>query len=178
MISESCIRVLVLHARYTDQISYFDDWLDALKSYAAFNVVEFNILHSPRELRHRISDVDAVVALHSINGDTTVYLERHIGVLSGRRVPLVSFVGNEVNLPGTSMTAKRSALGRIRPQWIATQLLQEAGQFLFGDLASLGVVSIPHALNTSAFRPNTDNKHAPDLYRRSRCALCTASWRQ
>ena len=80
MSSESRIRVLVLHARYTNQISYFDDWLDALKSYAAFNVVEFNILRSSRELRHRIGEVDAVVALHSTNGDTTEYLERHIGV--------------------------------------------------------------------------------------------------
>ena len=161
MSSESCIRVLVLHARYTDQISYFDDWLDALKSYAGFDVVEFNVLDAPRELRRRIHDVDGVVALHSVNGDTTVHLERHIGVLSGRRVPLVSFVGNEVNLPGTSIAAKRSALGRIRPQWIATQLLQEAGELLFGDLPSLGVVSIPHALNASAFRPSTDPNERP-----------------
>ena len=40
-------------------------------------------------------------------------------------------------------------------------MLQEAGEFLFGDLPMLGVVSIPHALNTSAFRPNTDNNKRP-----------------
>ena len=161
MISESRIRVLVLHARYTSQLSYYNDWLDALNAYAAFNVVEFNILQSSRELRHRIGEVDAVVALHSTNADTTEYLERHIAVLADRRVPLISFVGNEVNLPGSSMTSKRRVLGEIRPQWIATQLLQEAGQFLFGDLAMLGVVAIPHALNTSVFRPNTDNNTRP-----------------
>lgn len=161
MSSESHIRVLVLHALYTDQMSYFDDWLDALKSYAGFSAVEFNILESPRELRRRIGEVDAIVALHSTNGDTTMHLERHVGVLTDRRVPLISFVGNEVNLPGISIAAKRRVLGEIRPQWIATQLLQEAGEFLFGDLPSLGVVSIPHALNVVTFRSITDPKTRP-----------------
>lgn len=158
MSSESRIRLLVLHARYTDQMSYFDDWLDALNTHSQFSIVQFNILHSPRELRRRLGEVDAVVALHSTNGDTTVYLERHVPALAERRVPLMSFVGNEVNLPNVSMSAKRGVLRQIRPQWIATQLLQEAGEFLFGDLPSLGVVSVPHALNAKVFRP--DNARA------------------
>lgn len=161
MSSESRIRVLVLHARYTDQLSYFDDWLDALKSYSGFSTVEFNVLKAPRELRPRIGDADAIIVLHSTNGDTTIHLERHVGVLSERRVPLLSFVGNEVNLPGTSIAAKRRVLGQIRPEWIATQLVQEAGEFLFGDLPSHGVVSIPHALNVATFRPLAEAKFRP-----------------
>jgi hypothetical protein len=161
MSKESRIRVLALHARYTDQLSYFDDWLDALKSYAGFSTVEFDILKPPDELRGHIGATDAIVALHSTNGDTTMHLERHVGVLSDRRVPLISFVGNELNLPDTPIAAKRRVLGQIRPEWIATQMLQEAGEFLFGDLPSHGVVSIPHALNVSSFRSLTDPKVRP-----------------
>ena len=100
--------------------------------------------------------MDAVVLLHSTNGDTTIHLERHASLLAARRVPLLTFVGNEVNLPGTSIAAKRRLFEQIHPEWIATQLLEEAGQYLFGDVAGRSVVSIPHALNTSAFRANAD----------------------
>jgi hypothetical protein len=161
VICESRIRVLVLHARYTDQLSYYDDWLDALKAHAEFSAIEFNILQSPRKLRRWIGEVDAIVALHSTNGDTTIHLEPHVAALADRCVPLISFVGNEFNLPGSPISSKRRVLGAIRPQWIATQMLQEAGQFLFGDLASLGVVSVPHALNVAVFRSLTDQKLRP-----------------
>jgi Glycosyl transferases group 1 len=87
-----------------------------------------------------------------------------VAVLADRPVPLISFVGNEVNLPGASISGKRRVLSKIRPQWIATQLLQEAGQFLFGDLASLGIVSLPHALNVQVFRPMSRyNKRPIDI---------------
>ncbi|MGI8526922.1 MAG: glycosyltransferase family protein [Pseudolabrys sp.] len=155
---ESRIRVLALHARYTDQISYFDDWLDALKAHPGFDVAEFDILRSPRDLSRRLRETDAVIALHSTNGDTTMHLERHVTALASRRVPLITFVGNELNMPGGSITAKRRVFGQIAPQWIATQLMQEAGQFLFGDVASDGVISIPHALNASVFRPLAGSK--------------------
>jgi hypothetical protein len=158
---ESCIRVLVLHARYTDQLSYFDDWLDAIKGHVGFSVDDFEIQQSPRALSRRLGQTDAVIALHSTNGDTTVHLERHVAVLASRRVPLISFIGNELNLPGGSIAGKRRVLGQIGPQWIATQLLQEAGQFLFGGVASRGVVSIPNALNVSAFRPFVPSNQRP-----------------
>jgi len=163
VIRESRIRLLALHSRYTDQLSYYDDWLDALKAHSGFSIVEFDILKSSRALRRLTTEVDAIVALHSTNADTTIPIERHVAVLVDRRVPLISFVGNEVNLPGSSISAKRSVLSKIRPQLIATQLLQEAGQFLFGDLASLGVVSLPHALNVQVFRPMNRYKRPIDI---------------
>ena len=85
-------------------------------------------------LRAAIEDVDAIVLLHSTNGDTTDYLEPFASILADRRVPLLSFVGNEVNLPGSPISAKRRLFEQIRPDWIATQLLEEAGRFLFGDV--------------------------------------------
>ena len=94
-----------------------------------------------------------MLLLHSSNGDSVTYLDRHVPVLANRRVPLITFVGNEVNLPGFSIAGKRRVLKAIRPEWIATQLLEEAGEYLFGDIATRGIVAIPHALNPSAFRP-------------------------
>src|SRR5262249_1337632 len=65
----------------------------------------------------------------------------------------ITLVGNEVNLPGFSIAGKRRVFKVIRPEWIGTQLLEEAGQYLFGDVVTRGIVPIPHALNPSAFRP-------------------------
>lgn len=151
---ESAIRVLVAHARYTDRLSYYDDWLDAFRRSPSFRVEEFNVAVAGHEaaLRGKLGSCDAVVLLHSVNGDTTVYLERYAAILADRQVPLLSFVGNEVNLPGSPIAEKRRVLSIVRPDWIATQMLQEAGEFLFGDIAGSGVVSIPHALNPEQFR--------------------------
>lgn len=152
---ESRIRLLVLHAQYTTRLSYFDDWLHAFRICPAFDVVEIDIASSEiaPKLRLGIVETDAVVLLHSTNGDTTEYLEPFAPILANRRVPLLSFVGNEVNLPGSPIKEKRRLFGKIRPDWIATQMLEEAGRFLFGDVVERSVVAIPHGLNPDAFRP-------------------------
>jgi len=160
---ESRIRLLALCYHYTEQLSYFDDWLDAFSTHPEFSTTVVNIakLDAKRRVKAELARSDGVVLLHSTNGDTTVHLDRLAPVLAARRCPLLSFVGNEVNLPGAPIAEKRSAFERIRPDWIATQLLYEAGQYLFGDLASRGVVSIPHALNPEAFRPITNQASRP-----------------
>lgn len=151
---ESRIRVLVGYANYTDRLSYYDDWLDAFQTAPRFDAVPFDIV--PPEARDRLpgllKEVDAVVLLHSTNGDTTDYLEPHAAALAGRKVPLLTFVGNEVSLPGSPIAEKRRIFSLIRPEFVATQLLLEAGQYLFGDVAGT-VVAIPHALNPQAYRP-------------------------
>ena len=156
---ESRIRLLTLYANYTDKFSYFDDWLDAILQYPAFDVIALDIIPSGarRRIRSAVREVDAVLLLHSTNGDSSItYLDRLVPELANRRVPLITFVGNEVNLPGFTISGKRRVLNAIRPEWIATQLLPEAGQYLFGDIPTQGVVAIPHAVNPSAFRPSTN----------------------
>jgi len=152
---ESRIKVLTLHARYTDKLSYYDDWLDAIRRNSSFDVVDIDIVPaaSGNRIKQAIREVDAVVLLHSTNADSIVHLDRHVPVLANRRVPMIVFVGNEVNLPGFTIAGKRRVFSAIRPEWIATQLLEEAGQYLFGDIATNAVVPIPHALNPSEFRP-------------------------
>ncbi len=151
---DSRIRVLVGYANYTDRLSYYDDWLDAFANAPQFDAVPFDIV--PAEARQRLpgllKEVDAVVLLHSTNGDTTDYLEPHAPALAARKVPLLSFVGNEVSLPGSPIAEKRRVLSLFRPDFVATQLLLEAGEYLFGDVAGR-VVAIPHALNPDAYRP-------------------------
>ncbi len=152
---DSRLRVLVLHAQYTTRLSYYDDWLDTFRDAPEFATTAVNIV--PRgaaaEVRKGLAEVDAVVLLHSTNGDTTVYLEPLAATLAARTVPLLTFVGNEVNLPGSPIADKRRVLALFRPDFIATQLLHEAGEYLWGDLAARRVVAIPHGLNPAAFRP-------------------------
>jgi hypothetical protein len=164
-LSESRIRVLVLYANYTDRLSYYDDWLDAFKSAPEFDVIAVDIVPSDanKKISAALVEIDAVVLLHSTNGDTTHYLERHVDLLADRRVPLLTFVGNEANLPGSPISEKRRLFARLNPDYIATQLLREAGQFLFGDLAGSSIVSIPHALNPAAYHPIPGNNRTIDI---------------
>jgi hypothetical protein len=152
---DSRMRLLVGYADYTDRLSYFDDWRDAFVSAPQFDAVSLNLAASDAKgkLPRLLREVDAVVLLHSTNGDTTIYLEPHLEVLADRKVPLLTFVGNEVNLPGSPSVDKRKAFALLRPEYVATQLLPEAGKYLFEDVTTRGVVSIPHALNPSVYQP-------------------------
>jgi hypothetical protein len=152
---ESRMRVLVGYAHYTDRLSYYDDWMDAFAGAQQFEAVLLNVVaHSTKvRLPDLLRNVDAVVLLHSTNGDTTAYLEPHAEAFGRRNVPLLTFVGNEVNIPGSRIADKRRLFKTIKPDYVATQLLLEAGQYLFEDVATRAVVAIPHALNTLAYQP-------------------------
>ena len=153
-------RILVLYAHYTDRLSYYDDWLDAFKSSPFFNVSAVNIVSSTarNDIKRELKNAELVVLLHSTNGDTTIYLEPFASQLADRNCPLLSFVGNEVNLPGSGIAAKRDVLKMISPDYIATQLLQEAGDYLWGDIAHKKVIELPHALNPARFKPGPSLK--------------------
>ncbi|MBL8672509.1 MAG: glycosyltransferase family 1 protein, partial [Alphaproteobacteria bacterium] len=84
--------------------------------------------------------------------------------LADRRGRLVAFVGNELNSPLAPLGAKIAWLRRVRPDIVATQLLQEAGDWLYADVkAAVGaqVLSLPHALNPRAFRPGPPARERP-----------------
>ena len=153
--SSSSIRTLLLYAEYTTRLSYYDDWTEAFERSSRFAVTKINICQKGNlsDLKKEVSEADLIVLLHSTNGDTTIYLEPFANVLADRRGTLVSFVGNEVNLPGSPIGAKRDVLAVIRPDFIATQLPLEAGEFLWGDLVENSVLAVPHALNPDAFYP-------------------------
>lgn len=161
--SGSRLRTLVLYADYTTRLSYYDDWLDAFARAPRFDVRSLNICERGVDatLRHELAQADLTVLLHSTNGDTTVYLEPFAGLLADRRGLLLSFVGNEVNLPGSPIAAKREVLARIAPDFVATQLPLEAGEYLWGDLVRRRVLAVPHALNPAAFHPDLAQEQRP-----------------
>lgn len=149
---ERALRTLMLHARYGTRASYYDDWLDGFRASPHFKTEEINICQpgAAARLARQLPECDLVVLLHSVNADHVFYLEPLAPLLADRRCRLLSFVGNEVNLPGAPLSDKRRVLSAIAPDWIATQLLAEAGQYLWGELAQ--VLAVPHALNPQVFR--------------------------
>ena len=151
---ESRPNTLVLYAHYTTRLSYYDDWLDAFSAAPGFATKSLNICRkdSQEQLRQQVKDAELIILLHSTNGDTTIYLEPLSTLLQDRKGLLVSFVGNEVNLPGSPIAAKRRVLAAIEPDIVASQLPLEAGEYLFGDLVRRRVISLPHGLNPKAFR--------------------------
>lgn len=159
----SQIRTLLLYADYTTRLSYYDDWLDAFESAPQFEVGRLNICQRDAGdvLKRMVREVDLIVLLHSTNGDTTIYLEPFAQLLADRKGLLLSFVGNEVNLPGSPIGAKRGVLKAISPDYVATQLLLEAGEYLWGDLVRERVISVPHALNPVAFNPQKSSEQRP-----------------
>lgn len=163
---DSRMRILLGYANYTDRLSYYDDWFDAFSAAPQFDVVPFNIVapDTMAQLSRLLNEVDAVVLLHSTNGDTTMYLEPHAEAFAHRKVPLLTFVGNEVSLPGSPIADKRKIFETIKPDYIATQLLLGAGKYLFGDVATRDVVEVPHALNPVAYRPlRAQNERSLDI---------------
>ena len=136
-------------------MSYFDDWIDAFKAHSDFSTLCINVFGASKDLisyvKSKIESYDLIVLHHSMNGDTLKYLDPFVEALKNRRGKLVSFVGNEVNLPTIGMAPKIKNLQEIEANFIATQLLEEAGQWLYEDCKKAEVISLPHALNPAAF---------------------------
>jgi hypothetical protein len=158
-------RTLVLFARYAEQLSYFDDWLQAFVEAPQLAVETLNICErgATERLRRTRDEYDLLVLLHSTNGDWLTFLRELVPLLAERRGLLLSFVGNEVNIPGMPLAEKIRVLEAIRPDWVATQLLLEAGEYLYRHVVRRQVVAIPHALNPSAFHPVTDGERPIDV---------------
>jgi hypothetical protein len=160
---------LVLALRYPHRASYYDDWADAFAASPFFQTTSLNVLDlSPSRLTRELGEHDLVVLLHNCTADTTDDLERLTPTLGGRsHARLVAFVGNEYNSPYAPMARKIAALEACNPDIVATQLLREAGEYLYGDICA-NVISLPHALNPDVFRPGPEqSRRAVDIGVRS-----------
>lgn len=155
------MKTLLLHSCYTNEMSYFDDWVDAFKYHPDYKAECINVFQNEgayNQIKKKITEADLVVLHHSMNGDTLNYLMPFVTALMDRRGKLVSFVGNEVNLPVLGMQPKIKILQKLEADIIATQLLQEAGEWLYSDCHQSKVISLPHALNPKIFQPKIDFK--------------------
>lgn len=148
------LKTLLLAMLYEHRASYYDDWLDAFRTSPEFACEVVNIRRIDRKrLSSTVDDYDAVVLLHNCTADTVDELVSLAPALADRRSSRVlAFVGNEYNSAFAPLSEKIAALRALRPDVIATQLLEEAGAYLYGDTGAR-VISLPHALNPAAFRP-------------------------
>lgn len=146
------MRTLVLYAAYTDQLSYYDDWLDAFKQHPSYTTTVINVAQQQAD----ITGYELIILHHSMTADTLKYLVPYTQNLKDRQGKLLAFVGNEVNIPAVSMRAKINLLKDLETDIVATQLLLEAGQWLYNDCSKSKIISVPHALNPQAF-----NCHVP-----------------
>jgi len=161
--SSSKLNTAVLYAHYTDKLSYYDDWLNAFETHHLIRSRSFNICESEhlRQFRKSIREYDAIVLLHSVNADTLAFLDPLRSLLKDRKCRLLTFVGNEVNLPRVSMKDKIEFFRDIAAEFIATQLPLEAGKWLYAECASSRVVALPHALNPDVFQPVIAQRERP-----------------
>lgn len=158
-------RTLLLALDYPNRASYYDDWRDAFQANPRFDCRAENILNiDPRFLSRVVDECDVIIMLHSCNSDTLDYFAPIASVLGQRkRAKLLSFVGNEFNSPYVSLLDKVALFVEARCDLIGTQLLAEAGQFLYGG-HGYRVISVPHALNPMAFKPGPDHdKRSVDI---------------
>ena len=148
------LKTLILTLIYPNRASYYDDWRDAFLDSPAFDCDVANILDMrPGKLERLIEGYDAIIMLHSCNSDTLDYFAPIAESLGQRkRARLLTFVGNEYNSPYVSLTEKVSLFRQARCDVVATQLLQEAGQFLYAS-SGARIVSLAHRTHPKAFRP-------------------------
>lgn len=169
MLRETRIRTTVLTVRYGVRASYYEDWLDAFTSSPHFETTAFNLFRFGERCAamRAVRDAELVVALHPCSADTLRYIDPLRQALKDRRGRLLVLVGNEYNLPWIRLSDKRDFLRDVGADWVGTQLPLEAGEWLYGDIATT-VLPVPHAANETAFRRNKPVEARPiDLGARS-----------
>jgi len=146
-------------------LSYNDDWLDAFLNY------EKNIRWDQCNLAKkswflllpRINKYELIVLLHSTNSNREAVRPILRKVLLHRKGNIIVFIGNEYkNIP-----QKFKLINDIDADFIASQLPQDTAEWLYtGKHAK--IISVPHALNPSVFKPNIpNNKREIDIGERS-----------
>ena len=147
--------LLVLVRNITRTLSYYDDWQDAVQSHPAFEteIEDIEPAENHTHIRAKIEQAPFIVLLHSTNGNGVQALSALTTALQNRRGKLAVFVGNEVNLAFPTMRSKLDFLAAVRPDLIATQLIEETGHWYYEEIESAVVKNITHGMNPKAFRP-------------------------
>lgn len=148
------MKTAILTLQYPSRASYYEDWREAFLASPDFSCTVYNIFTRPgrRAAQQACATSDLIIILHSCNADSLHYAQQLTGALQNRRGKLLSFVGNELNMPWAPLSAKIAWLKTIRADFIATQLLQEAGNYLYASTGAT-IAAVPHALNPTAFSP-------------------------
>lgn len=145
-------RLLVITAIRNRSNSYITDWLSAFKKRTDFRTLHIDALNpgSTTRVRQALKEVDAVVLLHSVTADSLRPAHKLKSVLAERNSPIAVLVGNEINLPWAPLSEKIQFLSDIGVDIVGTQLLEEAGQYLYGRTGAM-VLPVPHAVDPTQF---------------------------
>ncbi len=153
---------LYAHLRqFYDRLSYVADWRDAFCASPQLDTEVCNInnlLHFGKCLL-RIRRYDLIIISHVAAGDDMSLMLRAASFLARRECPLVVFFGNEYDLLDQKIEFAR----RVRAEQICSQLPLAAAQYLYSGLDGTQVVSMPHALNQSVYRPPVSQQRDVDV---------------
>ena len=163
--SISKLKTLILGARDSNTLSYYDDWIDAFSNESFFSVDCVNIYeaNSFRFLKKTIPQYHLIVLLHSITRipKNIIYFNRFEQILQRRKGKILAFVGDELNLYNAFLSEKIEFLKRLRPEYIGTQLPLEAGTWLYEGCRNSSVIPLPHALNPKVFQARIPQESRP-----------------
>ncbi|MBA3664204.1 MAG: glycosyltransferase family 1 protein [Bacteroidetes bacterium] len=138
--------------------SYAVDWFDAFNEADYLDCVSYDLYDLSNSLpavKRNIKEVDFIVALHSTNTNPSNIrtLMAYVPALKKRKVPFISFIGNEYNIPfnGCRLSEKIDLFKVLKAEVICTQLKLESAQLLYKELKDTKIVEYPHALNEKVF---------------------------
>ena len=146
--SDGAPRIAVVTANANASNSYTLDWLDAFIESPLLKATHIDLYRpgASGRIRNALREVDATVLLHSATADDLQPLKNVADLFSERRGPVCVLVGNEINLPWAPMSQKIALMRHIGATMVGTQLLPEAGEYLYAALDAK-VVSLPHAVD-------------------------------
>ena len=149
------ILLIVNYDHSYHQLSYYDDWVKALVEHKKLKIKLVNFT----ELKKDKNKYDFIFLHHSTNADSTKPLLMIEKYLEARKEEILVFIGNEFNNIFSPINDRRKILKRINVSYICSQLMNEAAQFLWSDVAKKKVILSPPALNINNF---TEQKNFND----------------
>jgi hypothetical protein len=101
-----------------------------------------------------IANYDLIVLLHSTNADSVLPLSTLESYFKNRKGKLLIFLGNEYCL----MPEKINFINNVEADFVASQLPRDAANWLYADCHKSKILLVPHALNSSAYKPYKDHE--------------------
>jgi len=137
-------------------MSYLDDWIDAFDESPFFDLKIIDISVNRPDFSNYLKSLsynDFIILHHSIlrTLENISIFDRIKNIVIESKAQKISFIGDELNLHNAPLSKKLEVLKQISPVLVCTQLLKEAGDYLYGDIAK-EVISLPHALNEKIFK--------------------------
>ena len=130
-----------------DKLSYYDDWVKAFVEHKRLKIKLINFT----EIKSESDKYDFIFLHHSTNADSIrplLDIERY---LEDRKEEILIFIGNEFNNIFCPIGDRRKILKRMNVSYVCSQLMNQAAQFLWSDVAKKKVILSPPALNINNF---------------------------